>query len=72
MMPRWTKGEADIEQLINRRELEKISGATARGQLLLVRRGSRSTYTTRSWPTPTAGRDAAKQPVPSSRVKQAR
>jgi hypothetical protein len=35
-MARWERGEADIEQLISRRELEHVSGAAADGALLLA------------------------------------
>jgi hypothetical protein len=35
-MPRWQRGEAEIEQLIRRRELEHVTGAAADGFPLLV------------------------------------
>lgn len=34
-MTRWTRGEAEIEQLISRRELELVTGAAADGRPLL-------------------------------------
>ena len=34
-MPRWTRGEAEVEQLIARGELERVTGAAADGTLLL-------------------------------------
>jgi len=35
-MARWARGETEIEQLIARRELERITGAAADGQPLLA------------------------------------
>jgi hypothetical protein len=35
-MPRWQRGEAEVEQLIRRRELEHVTGAAADGAALLV------------------------------------
>jgi hypothetical protein len=34
-MPRWTRGEAEVEQLVARGELERVSGAAADGTPLL-------------------------------------
>ena len=34
-MPRWARGEAEVEQLIARGELERVSGAAADGTPLL-------------------------------------
>lgn len=34
-MTRWARGEADIEQLLSRRELEHVTGAAADGRPLL-------------------------------------
>jgi hypothetical protein len=34
-MARWTHGEAEIEQLLARRELERVTGASANGRPLL-------------------------------------
>jgi hypothetical protein len=31
MMARWARGEAEIEQLLSRREFERITGAAANG-----------------------------------------
>jgi HEPN domain-containing protein len=36
-MPRWQRGEAEVEQLVRRRELEYVTGAAADGAPLLVR-----------------------------------
>lgn len=36
-MPRWPIGEAEVEQLVGRRELEHVTGAAADGAALLVR-----------------------------------
>jgi uncharacterized protein (UPF0332 family) len=36
-MARWARGEADIAQLLGRRELERITGSAANGQPLLAR-----------------------------------
>ena len=35
-MPRWQRGEAEVEQLVRRRELEHVTGAAADGAALLV------------------------------------
>jgi hypothetical protein len=35
-MPRWQRGEAEVEQLLRRRELEQVTGAAADGAALLV------------------------------------
>jgi hypothetical protein len=35
-MPRWQKGEAEVEELIRRRELEYVTGTAADGAPLLV------------------------------------
>ena len=43
-MPRWQRGEAEVEQLISRRELEHVTGTAANGASLLVR--ARTTVTT--------------------------
>jgi hypothetical protein len=34
-MARWTRGEAEIEQLLSRRELERVTGTAADGRPLL-------------------------------------
>jgi len=36
-MPRWPIGEAEVEQLVGRRELEHVTGAAADGAPLLAR-----------------------------------
>jgi hypothetical protein len=36
-MPRWPIGEAEVEQLVGRRELEHVTGAAADGAPLLIR-----------------------------------
>jgi hypothetical protein len=35
-MTRWTRGEAEVEQLLGRRELERVAGAAADGAPLLA------------------------------------
>lgn len=35
-MPRWPRGEADVEQLVRRRELEYVTGSAADGAQLLA------------------------------------
>lgn len=43
-MPRWQRGEAEVEQLISRGELERVTGTAADGAPLLGR--ARTTVTT--------------------------
>jgi len=38
-MSRWQRGEAEVEQLLRRRELEQVTGATADGAPLLAQAG---------------------------------
>jgi hypothetical protein len=45
-MTRWTQGEAEVEQLLGRRELEAVAGAAADGAPLLAK--ARSTAATAS------------------------
>jgi hypothetical protein len=35
-MPRWQRGEAEVEQLVRSRELEHVTGAAADGAALLA------------------------------------
>lgn len=42
-MTRWARGEAEVEDLLRRRELEAITGAAADGAPLLAQQGLRAT-----------------------------
>jgi hypothetical protein len=49
-MTRWPRGEAEIEEMIRARELQKVSGAAANGQPLLERASVTLATATRTVP----------------------